>query len=50
MGSQYLYANQNLGNPLSWNADKQGYFAAIQTGMTGDYAPMRKLVEQALTA
>jgi len=33
-----------------WDAGKQDYFDAIQTGMTGDYAPMRKLVEQALTA
>jgi cell filamentation protein len=34
----------------AWDADKQRYFVAIQTGMTGNYAPMRDLVEQALTA
>jgi cell filamentation protein len=32
----------------AWDAEKQGYFAAIQIGMAGDYAPMRKLVEKAL--
>lgn len=34
----------------AWDADKQGYFTAIQIGMTGDYAPMRKLVDRALIA
>lgn len=31
-----------------WEADREGYFAAIQHGMAGDYAPMRSCVRQAL--
>jgi len=32
-----------------WNADREGYFAAIQHGMAGDYGPMRSCVRQALS-
>jgi cell filamentation protein len=31
-----------------WDADKPAYFAAIQRGMSRDYAPMQKLVSLAL--
>lgn len=33
-----------------WEADRDGYFAAIQHGMAGDYEPMRSYVRQALSA
>ncbi len=33
-----------------WDADKDGYFAAIQRGMDRDYAPMSQLVSAALAA
>jgi cell filamentation protein len=33
-----------------WDADKAAYFAAIQRGMSRDYAPMCKLVSVALIA
>ena len=33
-----------------WDADKAAYFAAIQRGMSRDYAPMRKLVSTTLAA
>jgi cell filamentation protein len=33
-----------------WDADKPAYFAAIQRGMSRDYAPMQKLVSLALAA
>lgn len=32
----------------SWDADKNGYFSAIQAGVSGDYGPMKTLVRQAL--
>ncbi len=32
----------------AWDADKPAYFAAIQAGLAGDYAPMRKLVAIAM--
>jgi len=33
-----------------WEAGREGYFAAIQHGMVGDYGPMRSYVRQALSA
>lgn len=33
-----------------WEADREGYFAAIQHGLTGDCEPMRSHVRQALSA
>lgn len=33
-----------------WKADLEGYFAAIQHGLTGEYAPMCYYVRQALSA
>lgn len=48
-----VMAVQARGRPLdytAWDMDKQAYFAAIQAGMTGDYAPMRNLVDRALIA
>lgn len=33
-----------------WDADRAAYFAAIQSGMDRDYAPMRELVSVALAA
>lgn len=48
-----VMAVQARGRPLdytAWDIDKQAYFAAIQAGMTGDYAPMRNLVDRALIA
>jgi cell filamentation protein len=33
-----------------WDADRSAYFAAIQRGMSRDYAPMQKLVSVALAA
>lgn len=32
-----------------WEAGRDGYFAAIQHGMTGDYDPIRSYVRQALS-
>lgn len=32
----------------AWDADKEGYFAAIRAGLGGDYAPMRQRVLLAL--
>jgi len=32
-----------------WKADREGYFAAIQHGMAGDYGPMRSYARQALS-
>lgn len=32
----------------AWDADKAGYFSAIQRGLAGDYDPMRSLVRLAL--
>ncbi|MDF3822936.1 Fic family protein [Leptospira sp. 96542] len=34
----------------AWDADKAAYFAAIQRGMSMDYAPMQRLVSAALVA
>jgi len=45
-----VMAVQAGGDPLdysAWDADKAAYFAAIQAGLSGDYAPMKRLVEQA---
>ena len=45
-----VMAVQAVGDPLdysAWDADKEGYFAAIQAGLSGDYAPMKRLVELA---
>jgi len=47
-----VMAVQAGGDPLdysAWDADKAAYFAAIQAGLSGDYAPMKRLVEQAWT-
>lgn len=33
-----------------WEADREGYFVAIQHGLTGDCEPMRSHVRQALSA
>ena len=33
----------------TWDADKAGYFAAIQQGLAGEYCPMIALVDEALT-
>jgi cell filamentation protein len=32
----------------SWEADRTRYILAIQSGMMGDYAPMRDRIEEAL--
>lgn len=33
----------------AWDADKPAYFGAIQQGLSGDYAPMQRMVRLALT-
>jgi len=33
-----------MSNHGTWNADKPAYFSAIQAGMAGDYAVMKRLV------
>lgn len=33
----------------TWDADKSAYFSAIHAGLAGDYGPMQRLVEQALS-
>lgn len=42
-------AGLGLLNYANWEADRDGYFAAIQTAMSKDYGPMEAFVRQAMT-
>ena len=45
-----VQAGRDLMDYSGWEADRDGYFAAIQYGMAGDYDPMRSYVREALSA
>lgn len=45
-----LQAGRDPMDYSGWKADREGYFAAIQHGMSGDYGLMRSYVRQALSA
>jgi cell filamentation protein len=43
-----LQANKPQLDYSSWDANREYYFAAVQAGLAGDYAPMQTLLRQAL--
>jgi cell filamentation protein len=45
-----VQAGRNPMDYSGWEADRDGYFAAIQRGMASDYEPMRSYAWQALSA